>query len=265
MELGEPDNSGRRRPVPIPGSEFEMDVDTVICALGTQANPVIAQTTPGLATNKWGYLVIDEATGATNLPGVFAGGDIVTGSATVILAMGAGRTAARAILQYLDREAAVSTDAAGDADAAAPTGHDRKQADQEQAGEPGAGPGIALGRAHGACEVDARSAEAAMGIHRQRRLPQAPATPMRPQGSGGVAPSASLPLLRDGTPSRRRGASRPTPQRSERDPTHYPDRLLVRRTGPPPRRVHVPLRPPLLRSRRIRSIVMPRSIALAMS
>ncbi len=97
----------------------------------------------------------------------------------------------------------------------------------------GASPGIALGRAPGSCEVDARSTEAAMGIHRQRGATrQAPATPMRPQGSGGVAPSASLPLLRDGTPSRRRGASRPTPRRSERDPTQYPDRLPGPQSGP---------------------------------
>ncbi|MFH1263217.1 MAG: NADPH-dependent glutamate synthase [Pseudomonadota bacterium] len=101
MELGEPDDSGRRRPVPITGSEYDIDVDTIICALGTSANPVIAQTTPGIATNKWGYLVIDEATGATNIPGVYAGGDIVTGSATVILAMGAGRKAARAMLGFM--------------------------------------------------------------------------------------------------------------------------------------------------------------------
>ncbi|MBI3447926.1 MAG: NADPH-dependent glutamate synthase [Acidobacteria bacterium] len=101
MELGEPDESGRRRPVAVPGSEFEVDVDTVICALGTRANPVIAQTTPGIRTNKWGYLVVDEATGETNIPGVYAGGDIVTGSATVILAMGAGRRAAKAMLRHL--------------------------------------------------------------------------------------------------------------------------------------------------------------------
>jgi len=126
MELGEPDESGRRRPVPVPGSEFEMDVDTVICALGTQANPVIAQTTPGLETNKWGYLVIDEATGATSIPGVYAGGDIVTGSATVILAMGAGRTAAKTILQYLGCAAGTPATAAGEA----ATG-----AEEERAGE----------------------------------------------------------------------------------------------------------------------------------
>ena len=101
MELGEPDESGRRRPVPVSGSEEVLDVDTVICALGTTANPIIAQTTPGLALNKWGYIAADETTGATTLPGVFAGGDIVTGAATVILAMGAGRAAAAGVLNHL--------------------------------------------------------------------------------------------------------------------------------------------------------------------
>ncbi len=101
MELGDPDESGRRRPVPVPGSEFDIDVDTVICALGTRANPIVSQTTPGLETNRWGYIVVDEATGETNVPGVYAGGDIVTGSATVILAMGAGRRAARGIMEHL--------------------------------------------------------------------------------------------------------------------------------------------------------------------
>jgi glutamate synthase (NADPH/NADH) small chain len=101
MELGEPDASGRRRPVPKAGSEFDLEADTVIYALGTTANPIIAQTTPGLGTNKWGYISIDERTGMTNLPGVFAGGDIVTGAATVILAMGAGRKAARGMLAYM--------------------------------------------------------------------------------------------------------------------------------------------------------------------
>ena len=101
MELGEPDASGRRRPVPVPGSEFLLDVDTVIYALGTTANPIIAQTTPGLKINKWGYIEIDENTGMTSIPGVFAGGDIVTGAATVILAMGAGRRAARGMLEYM--------------------------------------------------------------------------------------------------------------------------------------------------------------------
>jgi homotetrameric NADPH-dependent glutamate synthase len=101
MELGEPDDSGRRRPIPCPGTEFTLDVDTVIYALGTTANPIIAQTTPGLVTNRWGYLEVDPETQMTSLPGVFAGGDIVTGSATVIQAMGAGRRAGRGILKYL--------------------------------------------------------------------------------------------------------------------------------------------------------------------
>jgi glutamate synthase (NADPH/NADH) small chain len=101
MELGEPDASGRRRPVPKPGSEFDLDVDTVIYALGTTANPIIAQTTPGLGTNQWGYISTDERSGMTSIPGVFAGGDIVTGAATVILAMGAGRRAARGMLEYM--------------------------------------------------------------------------------------------------------------------------------------------------------------------
>ena len=101
MDLGEPDASGRRRPVPVPGTEYEMDVDTVIYALGTTANPIVAQTTPGLKTNKWGYIDVDQRTGMTSIPGVFAGGDIVTGAATVILAMGAGRRAARGMLEYL--------------------------------------------------------------------------------------------------------------------------------------------------------------------
>ena len=101
MELGEPDSSGRRRPVPVAGSEFLIDVDTVIYALGTSANPIIAQTTPGLKTNKWGYIDVDERTGMTSIPGLFAGGDIVTGAATVILAMGAGKRAARGMLVYM--------------------------------------------------------------------------------------------------------------------------------------------------------------------
>jgi glutamate synthase (NADPH/NADH) small chain len=101
MELGEPDASGRRRPVPKPGTERVLDVDTVVTALGTTANPILAQTTPGLRINTWGYIDIDAATCETSLPGVFAGGDIVTGSATVILAMGAGRKAAAGILRHL--------------------------------------------------------------------------------------------------------------------------------------------------------------------
>jgi glutamate synthase (NADPH/NADH) small chain len=101
MELGQPDASGRRRPVPKPASGFELDVDTVVYALGTTANPIIAQTTPGLRTNQWGYIETDAGAGMTSLPGVFAGGDIVTGAATVILAMGAGRRAARGMLEYM--------------------------------------------------------------------------------------------------------------------------------------------------------------------
>mgnify|MGYP004702429615 CR=1 FL=1 len=101
MQLGEPDSSGRRRPVPLPGSDFTIDVDTVIYALGTSANPIIAQTTPGLQVNKWGYISTEEKTGMTSIPGVFAGGDITTGAATVILAMGAGRRAARGMLDYM--------------------------------------------------------------------------------------------------------------------------------------------------------------------
>ena len=100
MELGEADDSGRRSPVPVPGSEFEIDADTVIMALGTSSNPLIARTTAGLETNRRGCLVAD-AEGATTRPGVFAGGDAVTGAATVILAMGAGRTAARSIDAYI--------------------------------------------------------------------------------------------------------------------------------------------------------------------
>jgi homotetrameric NADPH-dependent glutamate synthase len=111
MELGEPDTSGRRRPIPRPGTERILDVDTVICALGTTANPIIAQTTPGLRVNRWGYIEADEKTGATSLPGVFAGGDIVTGAATVILAMGAGRKAAFGILGHLGIEAPAATGA----------------------------------------------------------------------------------------------------------------------------------------------------------
>jgi glutamate synthase (NADPH/NADH) small chain len=101
MELGEPDSSGRRRPIPIPGSEFIKEVDTVVVAIGTGANPLVQSTTPGLETNKWGYIIVDEETGQTTKKGVYAGGDIVTGAATVILAMGAGRKAARAMHEYV--------------------------------------------------------------------------------------------------------------------------------------------------------------------
>ena len=101
MELGEPDDSGRRRPVPIKGSEYVIDIDTAVVAIGAGANPLVQSMTPGLDTNKWNYIIADEATGQTSREGVFAGGDIVTGAATVILAMGAGRNAATAIHQYL--------------------------------------------------------------------------------------------------------------------------------------------------------------------
>ncbi|MDI6823200.1 MAG: NADPH-dependent glutamate synthase [Bacillota bacterium] len=101
MELGEPDASGRRRPVPILGSEYQLDVDTVIVAIGTTPNPLVARSTPGLQTTRWGGLIVDEETGMTTRPGVFAGGDSVTGAATVILAMGAGRRAAAGIDRYL--------------------------------------------------------------------------------------------------------------------------------------------------------------------
>ncbi|HID09727.1 MAG TPA: NADPH-dependent glutamate synthase [Candidatus Latescibacteria bacterium] len=103
MELGEPDASGRRRPVPIPGSEFALEVDQVIVAIGTHANPLVPSTTKSLKLNKWGYIVADPETGTTSKEGVFAGGDIVTGAATVIEAMGAGKKAARAIDAYLRR------------------------------------------------------------------------------------------------------------------------------------------------------------------
>ena len=100
MELGPPDQSGRRRPVPIKGSEFTMDTDTVIVAIGRTPNPIIQRTTEGLVVTKWGTIVADE-NGKTSLEGVYAGGDIVTGEATVISAMGAGKKAAKAIHEYL--------------------------------------------------------------------------------------------------------------------------------------------------------------------
>jgi len=101
MELGEPDASGRRRPQPIAGSEFDVPLSVAVIAVGTSANPVIQSTTPGLNTDKRGYIAADSTTQRTSRKGVFAGGDIVTGSATVILAMGAGRRAAKSINEYL--------------------------------------------------------------------------------------------------------------------------------------------------------------------
>jgi glutamate synthase (NADPH/NADH) small chain len=101
MELGAPDSSGRRRPVPVEGSEFFIDADTAIEAIGQGANKVLLSTFPELALNKWGYIDADPKTGATSVPGVYAGGDIVTGAATVILAMGAGKDSAVAIDAYV--------------------------------------------------------------------------------------------------------------------------------------------------------------------
>ena len=101
MELGEPDASGRRRPIPVKGSEFKIPVDTVVVAIGQSPNPLIPKTTPGLQVAKHGNIIADEKTGRTTKKGVFAGGDIVTGAATVILAMGAGRLAANSIDEYL--------------------------------------------------------------------------------------------------------------------------------------------------------------------
>ncbi|MEG0979576.1 MAG: NADPH-dependent glutamate synthase [Oscillospiraceae bacterium] len=101
MELGEPDDSGRRRPVEIKGSEHILDVDAVVMSIGTSPNPLIRTTTPGLDTNKWGCIVANETTGLTSREGVYAGGDAVTGAATVILAMGAGKVSATAIDEYI--------------------------------------------------------------------------------------------------------------------------------------------------------------------
>jgi glutamate synthase (NADPH/NADH) small chain len=101
MELGEPDASGRRRPVAVKGSEFVLPASVAIIGVGTTANPLIQSTTPDLATNKRNYIVADDTSMRTSKRGVFAGGDIVTGGATVILAMGAGRKAAASIHEYL--------------------------------------------------------------------------------------------------------------------------------------------------------------------
>lgn len=104
MQLGEPDERGRRRPVPIEGSEFVLDVDTVVISIGTSPNPLIKSTTAGLEVNKRGGIIVEEDTGATTKEGVYAGGDAVTGAATVISAMGAGKTAAKAIDEYLSNK-----------------------------------------------------------------------------------------------------------------------------------------------------------------
>ena len=110
MELGEPDDSGRRRPVAVKGSEFVMDLDTVIVAIGNKPNPLVPRTTPELKTTKWGTVVVDPKTMQTSIPGVFAGGDIVSGAATVILAMGQARLAARAMDAHLRGECTTATD-----------------------------------------------------------------------------------------------------------------------------------------------------------
>jgi glutamate synthase (NADPH/NADH) small chain len=101
MALGEPDSSGRRRPVPMPGTEFTIDIDVFIVAIGNGANPLVSATTPDVATNRYGYFEVTAETMATSKPGVYAAGDIVTGSATVIRAMGGAKIAARAIGQAL--------------------------------------------------------------------------------------------------------------------------------------------------------------------
>jgi glutamate synthase (NADPH/NADH) small chain len=100
-ELGEPDDSGRRRPVPIEGSEYMVECDACITSIGNASNPLIKQTTPDLNVNKWGNIIVEEATGKTSIDKVYAGGDIVLGAATVILAMGEGRRAAKAINEQL--------------------------------------------------------------------------------------------------------------------------------------------------------------------
>ncbi len=101
MRLGEPDASGRRRPEPVEGELYDLETDLAIVALGTRSNPILLEATPGLERNKKGYIVVNEETGETSIPNVFAGGDIVTGAATVILAMGAGRRAGREISRRL--------------------------------------------------------------------------------------------------------------------------------------------------------------------
>jgi len=101
MELGEPDSSGRRRPIPVPGSEYDIELDAVVVAIGQSPNPLLRSTTPGLETQKWGGIIVDEETCATSIEGVYAGGDAVSGAATVILAMGAGKKAAKAMYEYM--------------------------------------------------------------------------------------------------------------------------------------------------------------------
>lgn len=104
MELGEPDSSGRRRPVPVAGSEYDIALDAVVVAIGQSPNPLMRETTPALKTQSWGGIIIDEETGATSIEGVYAGGDAVSGAATVILAMGAGKIAAKSMYDYLMKQ-----------------------------------------------------------------------------------------------------------------------------------------------------------------
>ena len=111
MTLGEPDRSGRPRPVPLPGSEFRIQADAVVVAIGSGVNPLLARTTPGLDTDVRGHIVCDPHSGQTSRPGVYAGGDITTGSATVILAMGAGLRAARSMHKHMTSRAAGTADA----------------------------------------------------------------------------------------------------------------------------------------------------------
>ena len=100
MELGEPDASGRRSPIEVIGSEYEYPIDVAVIAIGNASNPIIHQKTPAIEVNKWGNIIADEKTSGTTMPAVYAGGDIVTGGATVILAMGAGRKAASSMIEY---------------------------------------------------------------------------------------------------------------------------------------------------------------------
>ena len=111
MELGEPDDSGRRRPVPVKGSEFELECDVIVEALGAGANPLLTSTTPDIKLNKWGYIEADSDTLMTSKNGVFTGGDIMRGAATVILAMGDGKVAAKNIDAYLKSEVPAPTTA----------------------------------------------------------------------------------------------------------------------------------------------------------
>ena len=105
MKLGEPDSSGRARPIAIPDSEYKIPCDLVVVSIGNDSNPILTATIPELELNRWGNIVTDPETGATNIPGIYAAGDIVTGSATVISAMGAARKAATAMHYYLTPEA----------------------------------------------------------------------------------------------------------------------------------------------------------------